>query len=354
MKHSSISTRTHGQRAAQTTWHARITRHSTVVRPAHLTHGVALAVLAVASVGAPVQALVREGSAALQSKAVQRVAISPDGTFVDESPAEGMPLDSTATAAADAGTPGLDRDSLTSARSTERAPITVDPEAVWTAPGLTSLEGASAISSGANQGRNEGLDSARAMLESSLGKVGDESLRTAVSEGIAVLEQANGQAGIEAATSALRDAVTALDRAVRAAQWINPLASGDFVSGYGQRGYVAGSSAFHNGIDLAAPFGTPIKAAATGTVTYVGLGAERGLTGWVIIVDHGNGLETAYNHMSRSGVLVSVGQTVYAGDVIAKVGSTGRSTGPHLHLSVWQNGSHVNPRTFFASRGIYF
>ena len=107
--------------------------------------------------------------------------------------------------------------------------------------------------------------------------------------------------------------------------------------------------------DLAASSGTSIRAGADGVVTYVGFGhSSRGLTGWTIIVAHGNGLETAYNHMYSSGVYVSEGQAVRAGDVIGGVGSTGRSTGPHLHLTVWQDGEHINPKTFFSRQGVSF
>ena len=94
----------------------------------------------------------------------------------------------------------------------------------------------------------------------------------------------------------------------------------------------------HEGVDLGAPYGSPIEAAAAGTVIYAGwLGGYGNLT----VIDHGGGLATAYGHQSRIGV--SVGQQVAQGEVIGYVGSTGHSTGPHLHFEVRVNGQAVDP-----------
>lgn len=94
----------------------------------------------------------------------------------------------------------------------------------------------------------------------------------------------------------------------------------------------------HEGIDLGAPYGAPIEAAAAGTVIYAGwLGGYGNLT----VIDHGGGLATAYGHQSR--IAVSVGQQVAQGEVIGYVGSTGHSTGPHLHFEVRVNGQAVDP-----------
>ncbi|HEY8490233.1 MAG TPA: peptidoglycan DD-metalloendopeptidase family protein [Dehalococcoidia bacterium] len=95
----------------------------------------------------------------------------------------------------------------------------------------------------------------------------------------------------------------------------------------------------HTGIDIAAPMGSPIVAAADGTVSHVER-CEHGY-GWHVIVDHGNGLQTLYGHLSRIDVVP--GQQVRAGQVIAGMGSTGYSTGPHLHFEVRRNGVPVNP-----------
>ncbi len=97
----------------------------------------------------------------------------------------------------------------------------------------------------------------------------------------------------------------------------------------------------HTGLDIAASTGTPIKVVASGTVTCA---SYRGSYGKVVKVDHGNGLETWYAHTSK--MYVEVGEKVEAGEVIAAVGSTGNSTGPHLHFEVRINGEHVNPQNY--------
>ena len=94
----------------------------------------------------------------------------------------------------------------------------------------------------------------------------------------------------------------------------------------------------HNGLDYAVPMGTPIKASAAGTVVQAGW---AGHSGFRVEIDHGNGLHTSYNH--NSAVKVSVGQKVERGDVVSVSGSTGNSTGPHLHLEVIVNGKWVDP-----------
>jgi len=96
---------------------------------------------------------------------------------------------------------------------------------------------------------------------------------------------------------------------------------------------------FHAGIDYAPPHGTPIHAAASGTVTRAG--ASGSGFGNFVIINHGNGVETLYAHAHL--VLVSVGQTVAQGEQIATVGSTGNSTGPHLHFEIRLNGVSLNP-----------
>lgn len=99
----------------------------------------------------------------------------------------------------------------------------------------------------------------------------------------------------------------------------------------------------HLGIDIGAPMGTAILASADGVVTTVSY--NRGGWGFFIILDHGSGYETLYAHNSRN--LVSVGQAVVQGQVIAEVGSTGASTGPHLHFEVIRNGVRVDPLGYF-------
>jgi murein DD-endopeptidase MepM/ murein hydrolase activator NlpD len=109
--------------------------------------------------------------------------------------------------------------------------------------------------------------------------------------------------------------------------------NGTVTSGFGMRW-----GRMHEGIDIAAPTGTAIWAAAAGTVIYAGW---LGGYGNLVVVDHGNGLSTAYAHASA--IVVSLGQQVAQGQTVALVGSTGHSTGPHLHFEVRVNGAAVDP-----------
>jgi murein DD-endopeptidase MepM/ murein hydrolase activator NlpD len=113
-------------------------------------------------------------------------------------------------------------------------------------------------------------------------------------------------------------------------------ARGRLSSGFGWR-----RLRHHDGIDIAAPYGAPITAARDGTVVFAGWYYAYGKT---VIVSHGNGLQTIYGHASR--VLVQRGDQVKKGELIAHVGSTGRSTGPHLHFEVRINGRAVNPMKY--------
>ncbi|MBE1236734.1 M23 family metallopeptidase [Phaeovibrio sulfidiphilus] len=102
-----------------------------------------------------------------------------------------------------------------------------------------------------------------------------------------------------------------------------------------------GLAARHEGVDMGAPRGTPIAATAPGKVVYAGW---RGRYGRVVDVDHGVGLLTRYAHMDA--ITVQMGQKLEKGDVIGTVGSTGRSTGPHLHYEIRVNGRPRNPQIF--------
>ncbi|HEY5161335.1 MAG TPA: peptidoglycan DD-metalloendopeptidase family protein, partial [Gaiellaceae bacterium] len=99
----------------------------------------------------------------------------------------------------------------------------------------------------------------------------------------------------------------------------------------------------HEGIDIGAAQGTPIYAAASGTVNYAGW---EGGYGNLTVIDHGNGLATAYGHQSQ--LAVSSGQTVSRGQVVGYVGSTGHSTGPHLHFEVRVNGAPIDPLSYLS------
>lgn len=98
----------------------------------------------------------------------------------------------------------------------------------------------------------------------------------------------------------------------------------------------------HLGIDIGASNGTPIQAAADGTVTYARY--NTGGYGYLVVINHGNNIETYYGHCSK--LYVQEGQKVSAGDVIAAVGSTGRSTGNHLHFEIRKNGNQINPQIY--------
>lgn len=119
-------------------------------------------------------------------------------------------------------------------------------------------------------------------------------------------------------------------------------AQGSFSSGFGPRvDPLTGAKGFHPGQDIAASEGTPIVAATPGEVIYAGW--EQGYGNFTCI-DRGDGLATCYGH--QSAILVSVGQTVQAGQLIGRVGSTGWSTGPHLHFEVRLNGTPVDPMPY--------
>lgn len=115
--------------------------------------------------------------------------------------------------------------------------------------------------------------------------------------------------------------------------------SGTITSRYGVSSRIR--SGAHTGLDIATSSGTPIKAVATGTVTAA---SYSGAYGNLVKISHGDGVETWYGHCSK--LYVSAGQKVNAGDVIAAVGSTGNSTGPHLHLEIRINGNTVNPQKY--------
>ena len=115
--------------------------------------------------------------------------------------------------------------------------------------------------------------------------------------------------------------------------------SGTITSRFGASSNIRRSS--HTGLDIAAPKGTPIAAAASGTVTFSGY---KGSYGYMIVISHGNNIQTYYGHCSK--LYVSAGTAVSQGQTIAAVGSTGNSTGPHLHLEVRINGVAYNPQNY--------
>ncbi len=122
-----------------------------------------------------------------------------------------------------------------------------------------------------------------------------------------------------------------------------PVEKGYISSRYGfRRDPFNGRKRMHKGIDFAGRKGTAVKTVAGGVVQFAG---RKGGYGNVVEVDHSNGLVSRYAHLSV--INVNIDQVVKKGEVIAKVGSTGRSTGPHLHLEVLKNGKHQNPSKYF-------
>ncbi|WP_379553289.1 M23 family metallopeptidase [Qipengyuania sp. DGS5-3] len=122
----------------------------------------------------------------------------------------------------------------------------------------------------------------------------------------------------------------------------SPLDAMRLTSGYGMRTHpILKRRARHRGVDLAAPTGTPVYATADGVVGRADWFSSYGL---YVKIDHGGALETRYAHMSK--LAVNAGEHVKKGDVIGYVGSTGRSTGPHLHYEVRVDGQDVNPIQF--------
>ena len=127
-----------------------------------------------------------------------------------------------------------------------------------------------------------------------------------------------------------------------------PVTDSYISSPYGSRiDPITGGHEFHKGLDLDGKTGDPVHSAADGIVMRSGF--DTGGYGNVVDIDHGNGYITRYGHCSR--LLVKVGDLVHAGDEIAKVGSTGRSTGAHLHFEVWINGQPVNPKPYLSQIG---
>ena len=134
----------------------------------------------------------------------------------------------------------------------------------------------------------------------------------------------------------------ALQRGLQGVPQVVPAAGIRISSGFGYRtDPFAGSPAFHAGLDFAGPAGAPIYSAARGKVAFVGRHPGYGN---LVVIDHGNGLRTRYAHLSA--FRTRAGEPVVAGQLIGAVGSTGRSTGPHLHFEVRLHGQAVNPRPF--------
>lgn len=126
-------------------------------------------------------------------------------------------------------------------------------------------------------------------------------------------------------------------------KWIEPVSGYTITSPFGYRkAPTKGASTYHQGIDMACPSGTPIYASRSGTVTRASY--QAGGAGYYVSISHGDGFASIYMHMTR--YVVSAGQSVTQGQLIGYVGSTGISTGPHLHFGISYGGNYVNPMAY--------
>lgn len=178
------------------------------------------------------------------------------------------------------------------------------------------------------------LRAAQAAKPSPLGS-GDEEFRRLFSSWKSI-EQAPAITGIRIGSST---PAVPVRRSGVSIPSLNPLNGSALTSGFGMRTHpVLGGRRGHRGIDLASPSGTPIRATADGVVSRADWFSSYGL---YVSLEHGGQIQTRYGHMSR--LNVAPGQQVKKGDIIGYVGSTGRSTGPHLHYEVRIAGTAVNP-----------
>ncbi len=167
-------------------------------------------------------------------------------------------------------------------------------------------------------------------------------LKTPLSEDLSRIEQ-----DIERLTEVLSELdslATSMSHAQMAFPGRKPVHQVAITSGFGNRvDPINRRRAFHSGVDFPAPRGTPIYASAGGKVIYAANRRHYGLT---VEIDHGGGLVTRYAHASK--LLVKKGQVVFPGEEIAHIGSTGRSTGPHLHFEILKDGHFVDPAIYLA------
>jgi len=180
------------------------------------------------------------------------------------------------------------------------------------------------------------LTDARAKMQAAQTTV--ETAQTALDAAQASLQEASAEAAIPDFSGVLSDST-----------WVDPV-RGPITDVYGPRpSRPLGTPLFHPGDDIGAACGTWIVAASSGMVTATG--PNDGYGNWVVI-DHGAGVQTVYGHIMDGGTAVTVGEHVTTGQPIAQVGSTGLSTGCHLHLEVRVNGQQIDPQPFFAARGV--
>jgi murein DD-endopeptidase MepM/ murein hydrolase activator NlpD len=225
-----------------------------------------------------------------------------------------------------------------------------------------ALKGLAAAAQSALDAANAASDQANAALqEQKVNQSRLEAQRASLVSNVIVTESSYKDGVAAAAAAAAAAAKAAADWAaahpsqstpaggVNGSGWALP-ARGPISSGYGARiSPCSGCSSFHNGADIAGGCNSPIYAASAGTVSYAG---RNGGYGNFILINHGGGLSTGYGHIVDGGILVNVGQSVSAGQQIARIGSTGNSTGCHLHFETRPGGVASDPVAFMAARGI--
>lgn len=191
----------------------------------------------------------------------------------------------------------------------------------------------------------EGLDGGENSEWSGAGTVDDETEVAAVSVADRIDQLQGSSEAAERLLARLQSFLVAQSAIIAATPSLLPTA-GFLSSNFGyRRNPYNGAFRLHAGIDIAAETGTPVRAPAQGTVVYSGY---REGYGKCVVINHGYGISTLFGHNSK--LYATVGAKVRRGEVIAEVGSTGHSTGPHCHFEIRKNGVPVNPVTFFRSR----
>ena len=182
----------------------------------------------------------------------------------------------------------------------------------------------------------------RAPAGADFGATLDRALGDAAASGPSTPASTDGSLSAPPAGAAQASGSVTPGRATAARGSLMVPATGPVTSPFGSRtNPITGKSEFHEGIDLGAPYGAPIRAAAAGVVTFAG---QMQGYGNIVIVQHPGGMETRYAHQST--MRVTKGQPVAAGEVIGAVGATGEATGPHLHFEVRLGGEPVDPAPY--------
>lgn len=199
------------------------------------------------------------------------------------------------------------------------------------------------------ENRVDAIEDASRRLSEISGVTPEEADNPHAAGGPSILLDAAGIAAIELRAAQLEAELKAYEavlteRARIPSIW--PVEGGEVTDTFGgRRNPFGGGHEFHSGQDIGAPRGTPVYATASGVATLAG--TQNGY-GQIVVIDHDNGLTTRYGHLSK--IVATLGQEIKRGDLIGEVGSTGRSTGPHLHYEVRINDVAVNPGHYLPAR----